>query len=178
MCCVRCISLRCEGKAVQHKVKYRERFDNARICRRWGGWGCTRCARPQGCRPMRFALFFKISWQYGIFILTLVFWVDLSRNCLDKKERKEEKSDKSETGREKHGSVPAESSHFSLFKQNLYRLGEKVTCFGKEVTKSVTSKKIFLCSRASLSSEKSDKSDVWHFLSTKQVTKVTSPTQN
>jgi len=48
-------------------------------------------------------------------------------------------SDKSETGREKHVSVSAESSHFFPFKKVLYRRGQNVTIFGKDVTKNVTS---------------------------------------
>ena len=47
-------------------------------------------------------------------------------------------SDKYETGREKHVSVPVESSHFFPFKKVLYRLGQNVTFFGKDVTKNVT----------------------------------------
>jgi len=55
-------------------------------------------------------------------------------------------SDKSETGREKHVSVPAESSHFLPFKTVLYRLGQNVKFLGKDVTKNVTSyKNIFVC---------------------------------
>jgi len=50
-----------------------------------------------------------------------------------------EMSDKSETGREKHVSVPAESSHFFPFKQFLYRRSQNLTFFGKYVTKNVTS---------------------------------------
>ena len=48
-------------------------------------------------------------------------------------------SDKSETEREKHVSVPAESSHFFPFKKVLYRRGQNVTFFGNVVTKNVTS---------------------------------------
>jgi hypothetical protein len=48
-------------------------------------------------------------------------------------------SDKSETGREKHVSVPAKSSHFFTFNFFLYRRGQNVTFFGKDVTKNVTS---------------------------------------
>jgi len=44
-------------------------------------------------------------------------------------------SDKSETAREKHVSVPADSSHFFPFKTVLYRRGQNVTFFGKDVTK-------------------------------------------
>ena len=50
-----------------------------------------------------------------------------------------EMSDKSETGRDKHVSVPAESSHFFLLKKLLYRRGQNVAFFGKDVTKNVTS---------------------------------------
>jgi len=50
-------------------------------------------------------------------------------------------SDKSKTGREKYVSVPAESSHFFPFKKVLYRRGQNVTFFGKDVTKNVTSSK-------------------------------------
>ena len=46
---------------------------------------------------------------------------------------------KSETGRGKHVSIPAESSHFFPFKKGLYRRGQNVTFFGKDVTKNVTS---------------------------------------
>ena len=47
---------------------------------------------------------------------------------------------KSETGREKHVSVPAEASHFFPFKKVLYRRdGPNVMFFGKDVTKNVTS---------------------------------------
>jgi len=54
-------------------------------------------------------------------------------------------SDKSETGREKHVSVPAESSHFFPFKKVLYLRGQNAKFFGKDVTKNVTSqKKYFL----------------------------------
>jgi len=53
--------------------------------------------------------------------------------------------DKSETGRENHVSVPAESSHFFPFKKVLYRRGQNVTFFGKDVTKNVTRKKKFVC---------------------------------
>jgi len=49
--------------------------------------------------------------------------------------------DKSETGREKHVSVLAESSHFFPFKKVLYRRGQNVTFFGKDVTKNITSQK-------------------------------------
>jgi len=48
-------------------------------------------------------------------------------------------SDKSETGKEKHVSVPAESSHFFPFKKFLYQRGHNVTFFGNDVTKNVTS---------------------------------------
>jgi len=48
-------------------------------------------------------------------------------------------SDKSETGREKHVSVTAESSHFFPFKKGLYRRGQNVKFFGKDGTKNVTS---------------------------------------
>jgi len=48
-------------------------------------------------------------------------------------------SDKSETGREKHVSVPAKSSDFFPFKKVLYRQGQTVTFFRKDVTKNVTS---------------------------------------
>jgi len=48
-------------------------------------------------------------------------------------------SDKSETGRDKHVSVPAESSHFFLLKKLLYQQGQNVAFFGKDVTKNVTS---------------------------------------
>jgi len=47
-------------------------------------------------------------------------------------------SDISETGREKHVSVTAESSHFFPFKFFLYRRGQNLTFFGKDVTKNVT----------------------------------------
>jgi hypothetical protein len=50
-------------------------------------------------------------------------------------------SDKSETGREKYVSVPAESSYFFPFKKVLYRRGQNVTFFGKDVTKNVTNLK-------------------------------------
>ena len=50
-------------------------------------------------------------------------------------------SDKSETGREKLVSVTAESSHFFPFKKVLYRRGQNVTFFGKDVTQNVTSSK-------------------------------------
>ena len=50
-------------------------------------------------------------------------------------------SDKSENGRGKHVSVPAESSHFFPFKIVLYRRGQNVTFSGKDVTKNVTSYK-------------------------------------
>jgi len=50
-----------------------------------------------------------------------------------------ETSDKSETGREKLVSVPAESSDFFPFKKGLYRRGQNGTFFGKDVTKNVTS---------------------------------------
>ena len=46
--------------------------------------------------------------------------------------------DKSETGREKHVLVPAESSHFFPLKTVLYLRGQNVTFFGKDVTKNVT----------------------------------------
>jgi len=52
-----------------------------------------------------------------------------------------EVSDKSETGRAKYFSVLAESSHFFPFKKVLYRRGQNVTFFGKDVTKNVTSSK-------------------------------------
>ena len=39
-------------------------------------------------------------------------------------------SDKSETGRDKNVSVPAESSHFFPFKKVLYRRGQNVTFVG------------------------------------------------
>jgi len=48
-------------------------------------------------------------------------------------------SDRSETGREKHVSVPEESSRFFPFKKVLYRRGQNVAFFGKDVTKNVTS---------------------------------------
>ena len=50
-------------------------------------------------------------------------------------------SDKSETGREQHISVPAESSHFFPFKKKMTRRGQNVTFFGQDVTKTVTSYK-------------------------------------
>jgi len=50
-------------------------------------------------------------------------------------------SDKLETGREKHFSIPAESSHFFPFKKGLYRRGQNVTFSGKDVTKNVKLKK-------------------------------------
>jgi len=50
-------------------------------------------------------------------------------------------SDKSETGRDKNVSVPAESSHFFPFQKVLYRLGQNMTIFGKDATKNVTSLK-------------------------------------
>jgi len=50
-------------------------------------------------------------------------------------------SEKSETGREKHVSVLAKSSHFFPLKKVLYQRGHNVTFFGKDVTKNVTSKK-------------------------------------
>jgi len=50
-------------------------------------------------------------------------------------------SDKSEMGKEKHVSVPAESSHFFPLTKVLYRRGQNVTFFGKDVTKNVTSYK-------------------------------------
>jgi len=37
--------------------------------------------------------------------------------------------------------VPAESSHFFPFKKGLYRLGQKITLFGEEVIKNVTTLK-------------------------------------
>jgi len=40
--------------------------------------------------------------------------------------------EKSETGREMHFSVQAESSHFFPFKNFLYRRGQNVTFFGKD----------------------------------------------
>jgi hypothetical protein len=43
-------------------------------------------------------------------------------------------SDKSETGRGKHISVPDESSRFFPFKKVLYQRGQNVTFFGKDVT--------------------------------------------
>jgi len=52
-------------------------------------------------------------------------------------------SDKSETGRENHISVPAESSDFFSFKTVLYLRGQKATFFGKDVTKNVTSSIFF-----------------------------------
>jgi len=48
-------------------------------------------------------------------------------------------SDKSATGRKKHVSVPAESSHFFPFKKVLYQRGQNVKFFGKDATKNVTS---------------------------------------
>jgi len=63
-------------------------------------------------------------------------------------------SNKSETGREKHVSVPAESSHFFLFKKLLYRRGQNMTFFGKDVTKNVTSlKKKIVCESVTFFSE-------------------------
>jgi len=53
-------------------------------------------------------------------------------------------SDKSETRRGKHVSVPAESSHFIPFKKVLYRRGQIVTFFGKNVTKTSQVKKIYI----------------------------------
>jgi len=52
-------------------------------------------------------------------------------------------SDKSETGREKHVSVPAELSHFFPFKFFLYQRGQNVTFFGRDVTKTSQVKKIY-----------------------------------
>ena len=46
-------------------------------------------------------------------------------------------SDKSETGRENHVSVPTEN--FFPFKKVLYRRGQNVMFSGKDVTKNVTS---------------------------------------
>ena len=55
-------------------------------------------------------------------------------------------SDKSETGRHQNVSVPAELSHFFPFQKVLYRRGQNVKFFGKDVTKNVTSyKKKFVC---------------------------------
>ena len=65
-------------------------------------------------------------------------------------------SDKSDTGREKYISVPAESSHFFPFKFFSYRRGQFVTFFGKD-EKCHKPKKIFSCARASHSSQKCDK---------------------
>jgi len=47
-------------------------------------------------------------------------------------------TDKSETGRENHILVPAESSHFFPFKKAFSRQGQNVRFFGKDVTKNVT----------------------------------------
>ena len=47
--------------------------------------------------------------------------------------------EKSETGREMHFSVQAESSHFFPFKKVLYRRCQNVSFFGKDVTKNVKS---------------------------------------
>ena len=47
-------------------------------------------------------------------------------------------NDKSETGREKHVSVKAESSSSFQFKKVLYLRGQNVTFSGKDVTKNVT----------------------------------------
>jgi len=88
-------------------------------------------------------------------------------------------SDNSETGRDKHVSVPAESSHFFPFKKVLYRRGQNVPFFGKDVTKNVASWKIiFVCESVTFFpemwqmwqmwrvtffvTEKSDKCDVTH----------------
>ena len=49
-------------------------------------------------------------------------------------------------GKRKHVSVPAESSHFFPFKKGLYRRGQNVKFFGKDVTKtSQVTKNIFMC---------------------------------
>ena len=56
-------------------------------------------------------------------------------------------SDKSKTGREKHVSVPTESSHFLPFKFFLYQQGQNVTCFGKDVTKTWQVEKKISCGR-------------------------------
>jgi len=72
--------------------------------------------------------------------------------------------DRSEMGREKHISVPAESSHFFPFKKNFCRRGLNVTFFGKDVTKKRHKfKKKNSCARASHSSQKCDKCDASHF---------------
>ena len=52
--------------------------------------------------------------------------------------------DKSETRRDKHVSVSAESSHFFSFKKVLYGRVQNVTFFGKDVSKNVTSYKIIV----------------------------------
>jgi len=46
--------------------------------------------------------------------------------------------EKSETGREMHFSVQAESSHFFPFKKVLYRRCQNVRFFGKDVLKNFT----------------------------------------
>jgi len=82
-------------------------------------------------------------------------------------------SDKSERGRGKHVSVPAESSNFFPFKKVLYRRGQYVTFFGKDMTENViSSKKTFLVlerhilsrnvMRHNFCHRKSDKCDVTH----------------
>jgi len=48
-------------------------------------------------------------------------------------------SDKSETGRGKHVSVPAEFHISSRSKKKLYWRGQNVTFFGKDVTKNIKS---------------------------------------
>jgi hypothetical protein len=91
--------------------------------------------------------------------------------------------DKSETGREKHVSVPAESSYFFPFKKSLYRRGQNVTFSGKDVKKTSQVQKKISCARASHSSQKCNKCNASHckcnqshFLSPKKVTNVTSLT--
>jgi len=88
-------------------------------------------------------------------------------------------SDKSETRREKHVSVPAGSSHLFPFKKKFLPAGPEMWRFsGRGVTKNVTSsKKKISCARSSHSSQKCDKCNASHFLSPKKVTNVTSLTQ-
>ena len=78
-------------------------------------------------------------------------------------------TDKSEKGRKKYFSVSAESSHFFPFKKGLHRRGLKFDVLRRGCDKKRHKlKKNNFCTRSSHSSQKCDKCNAWHFLSSKK----------
>ena len=85
--------------------------------------------------------------QLGSVLAQMAFPLHASKIC-----------EKSETGREMHFSVQAESSHFFPFKKGLYRRCQNMTFFGKDVTKNVTSYKKYFRVR-----ERHDDDDCFYY---------------